>query len=138
MNLKKQRFLYVLMFLVAVISGLLSRSALFDFPQFVDDNLGDVLWGSMVYFMICTIWVKALPKMKILVAVLFSFSIEFSQLINTPWFDTFRDIPGMRLVFGYGFRWSDLICYTLGIALAYFVDRSLFKMDLSMNQSNPA
>lgn len=138
MNLKKHRLRYAIMFLVAIFSGLLSRYALFDFPQFVDDNLGDVVWGSMVYFMICTIWVKALPKMKILVAVLFSFSIEFSQLINTPWFDTFRDIPGIRLVFGYGFRWSDLICYTLGIALAYFADKYLFKVGLSKNQSNLA
>ena len=133
--MKKLRFRYALLFIVAVFSGLLSRSTLFDFPQFVDDNFGDVLWGSMVYFMICTIWVEVSHKKKILIAVLFSFSIEFSQLITTPWFDTLRDIPGMRLVFGYGFRWSDLICYTLGIAMAYYADKFLFKLKTSSIQN---
>src|SRR5207237_49913 len=51
------------------------------------------------------------------VALAYSCAIEVSQLYHAPWIDAIRrTLPG-ALVLGYGFLWSDLVCYAAGVAL---------------------
>ncbi len=59
--------------------------------------------------------------------MLFAFFIEFTQLIQTDWMNQIRSIPSMALVLGYGFKWSDLWCYTVGIGVAALIDRYVVK-----------
>ena len=50
------------------------------------------------------------------IACAIAFSVELLQLYHTPWLNAIRDtLPG-RLVLGQGFLFSDLLCYTIGIA----------------------
>lgn len=51
-----------------------------------------------------------------------TFAIEFSQLFHPPWLNAIRDSTLGRLTLGYGFLWSDLVAYTLGISLAVYLD----------------
>ena len=57
-----------------------------------------------------------------LLALTFSWSVEFSQLYHAPWIDAIRaTIPG-KLVLGNTFNWLDLPAYAVGIALGALVE----------------
>ncbi len=48
--------------------------------------------------------------------------VELSQLIHWGWLDALRStLPG-RLVLGQGFLASDLVCYAVGVAMAFAID----------------
>ena len=51
------------------------------------------------------------------------YAIEGSQLCHAPWIDTIRHTRLGALVLGYGFLWSDIICYTVGAALCGGLER---------------
>ncbi|MBD3879661.1 MAG: DUF2809 domain-containing protein, partial [Quinella sp. 1Q5] len=42
------------------------------------------------------------------------FLIELSQLWHPPFLEALRATTVGGLVLGYGFLWSDLVCYTVG------------------------
>lgn len=48
-----------------------------------------------------------------------------SQLYHAPWIDSIRATSLGGLVLGFGFLVSDLICYTCGVLIAYFFDRTM-------------
>jgi len=64
-------------------------------------------------------------------AGLFSLIIEISQLYHAPWIDYFRRLRLGGLILGFGFLWSDLICYFVGIGIGALLewswDLSVFK-----------
>ncbi len=69
-------------------------------------------------------------KFSLIAALLFSFAIEFSQLYKALWINNLRHTLFGRLVLGEGFLWSDLVCYTVGIAIGVLID-ILLKAQLS-------
>ena len=56
------------------------------------------------------------------VALSFSYLIEVSQLYHAPWIDSIRATTLGGLVLGFGFLWSDIACYTVGVTLGFWVD----------------
>ena len=70
-----------------------------------------------------------MPRMHTLklatLAIGIAFSVEISQLYHAPWIDHLRDIKLLALVLGSGFLWIDLLCYTLGIAIAAVIHNAL-------------
>ena len=121
------RIRYAVASLICIALGLFSRSSFYDFPDWSDAYVGDVLWAAMVYFLIAVLYPKGRISLKITLAILFAFLIEFSQLIQTEWMNQLRHFQGMGLVLGYGFKWSDLLCYTVGIGVAATIDRYVIK-----------
>lgn len=51
-----------------------------------------------------------------IISLAFCFSIEISQLYHAEWIDQIRDTSLGGLVLGYGFLWSDIAAYTLGVS----------------------
>ncbi|WP_367379243.1 DUF2809 domain-containing protein [Persicobacter sp. CCB-QB2] len=82
-----------------------------------------MIWAGMVYFMFAVLWPFGSGQWKMLAAICFSFSVECSQLITADWLEAIRNLPGMRLVLGYGFKFSDLICYITGVGMAFLLDQ---------------
>jgi len=56
------------------------------------------------------------------IALTFSFSIEISQLYHALWIDALRANRLGGLILGFGFLWSDLICYTLGVGFGCLME----------------
>ncbi len=56
-------------------------------------------------------------------ALSFAYLIEVSQLYQANWIVAIRNTTLGSLVLGHGFLWSDLVCYTVGIGLAFLLDR---------------
>lgn len=84
--------------------------------------LGDVLWAAMIYWGFRFLWANE-PKQTAIYAILFCFLIEFSQLYHAPWIDEIRHTRLGGLVLGFGFLWSDLVCYSVGVGLSFFLDK---------------
>jgi glycopeptide antibiotics resistance protein len=114
----KKRFLYLGYAIALIPIGMASRTY---GNTFVKLYFGDVLWAMMIYFGLKMILPNQSKKAAYL-ALVFCFLIEFSQLYHAPWIDTIRSNRLGGLVLGFGFLWSDLVCYLLGIGLGYFID----------------
>lgn len=98
-------------------SGLLSRkfSAI---PLWV----GDVLWATMVYFILRFFLLSApIPKIA-LISILISYAIEFSQIYKAEWIDNLRHTFPGRMILGETFFWGDLVSYTAGILIGVLID----------------
>lgn len=128
------RIKYAFAFIGCIILGLLSRRGILNEITFVHNYVGDSIWAAMVYFLISSLFTSTSIKRKIIYSTAFSFGIEFSQLIDNEHFNTIRDLPGMRLVFGYGFKWSDLVCYLIGILFSLFIDVQFLKPSVNSCQ----
>lgn len=123
----RNRYLYTLLIILTVILGLASRRFHNLLPHWVQLYLGDTLWALMVFFLIGLIFNKTSTKKIAVMALLFSFGIEISQLYHAEWIDTIRANRIGGLVLGYVFLWSDLVCYTVGIAFGYVQEQFILK-----------
>jgi len=96
---------------------LLSRRMTAYIPDIIDLFLGDSLWALMVYLFVRILFGNRPIKKAASISILFCFAIELSQLYHSPWIDTIRRTTLGGLILGYGFLWSDLAAYLLGIGL---------------------
>jgi hypothetical protein len=115
------RIPYFVLIVVTIIIGLLSRHYTF-IPLFI----GDVLWATMVYFIMRFLFVAKAIKFAVIASIIFSYAIEFSQLYKAPWIDNLRHTLFGRLVLGDTFSWGDLLSYIAGIAIGVLADRVIF------------
>jgi hypothetical protein len=118
--MRRSRTIYFILITLTIIAGLLSRHYK-PIPPFI----GDILWATMVYFMMRFLFIGKLLRFSIVASLLFSYAIEFSQLYQAPWINEIRHTLFGRLVLGQGFLWSDLLCYTIGVLIGVMVDRLL-------------
>jgi hypothetical protein len=98
--------------------GLLSRSALASHvPQFVETYAGDTLWALALFLGLSLLLPKVRAVVLAVLALALAGGIELSQLYQAPWINRLRGTDLGGLILGFGFKWTDLICYTGGIAL---------------------
>ena len=109
-----------------MILGLLSRK-ISGLPKIIELYSGDILWELMVFLIIAFIFNKKSTIFIISWAIIFSYSIEISQLYHAPWIDAIRNTTLGGLILGFGFLWSDLICYTIGIIIGIIIEKLLNK-----------
>jgi len=114
----KSRITFFVLIVVTIILGLLSRHFAI-IPLFI----GDILWATMVYFIARFIFITKPIKFIVIVSLLFCYAIEFSQLYKAPWIDNLRHTLFGRLVLGDTFLWTDLLCYTVGVAIGILADK---------------
>lgn len=119
------RIRYFLLILSLVAAGLVVRRSAASLA-FFGVYAPDAIWATMVYFLFAFILPRASSWKIALAALLFAFAIEFSQLYHAPWIDHLRSYRLGGLILGYGFLWSDLICYGVGVLGALMIDM-LFK-----------
>ena len=112
MHKRRNRITYLLLIVSTIGIGLLSRA---DFiPELIYPYLGDVLYTTM-YFFIFGFLFPEMPPMKVaLISIGLCFAIEFLQLYKADWILEIRRTRLGGLILGFGFLWSDLVCYTLG------------------------
>ncbi len=121
----RYRVVVTLLACLVLVLGLLSRRSLPFVPGLIQAYSGDVLWALLVYLLVR--WLR--PTQPVLLsgiyAGMFALGIELSQLYHAPWLDAIRQTPVGGLILGFGFLWSDLVCYTCGIAIGCVGESSL-------------
>jgi hypothetical protein len=100
-----------------MIIGILSRKI-----EFIPLFIGDILYAVLIYFGFCFLFPTKNRVHILLISLLFCISIEISQLIEWNWLDKIRSTTLGHYILGEGFLWSDLLCYTIGVVSAYFID----------------
>jgi hypothetical protein len=108
--------------LATIAAGLASRRYPAWQPAFAARYAGDTLWAAMVFWSLALIRPGARTGILGAAALGIAFADEFSQLYSAPWIDQLRATSVGALALGQGFLWSDLWCYTAGVALAAAVD----------------
>jgi len=96
-------------------------------PNWVTLYLGDSLWALMVFFLFGLLFKTKNTSWVTKGALLYSFSIEISQLYHSQWIDSLRKTRLGGLVLGYGFLWSDLVSYTVGIGMGVLIEKLMFR-----------
>ena len=118
----RNRVRYGVLAVAVVAAGLLWRSGFIPLPPVLSKYGGDALWALMVFVGFGFLFPRASTFVVALLALTFSWGVEFSQLYHAPWIDAVRaTLPG-RLVLGNAFNWPDLPAYAVGIALGAWAE----------------
>ncbi|MFR1824308.1 MAG: DUF2809 domain-containing protein [Clostridium saudiense] len=120
--MRRNRILYLILTIITIILGLLSRKVQ-GLPQIISSYSGDALWALMVFFLFSFLFNKKSTIFILVISIIFSYRIEISQLYHAPWIDSIRATTLGGLILGFGFLWSDLICYTVGIVIGAIIDK---------------
>jgi hypothetical protein len=115
MRRRRNRVSYAMALAVVIVLGLLSRSSFAAaLPLFLSTYAGDTLWALALFLTLGLVF----PGLRLVVVALMTiglaFSVEVSQLYQAAWIDAIRSTRMGALVLGSGFKWSDLLCYTVG------------------------
>lgn len=106
--------------------GLASRSDGIVLPDVISLYAGDTLWALLVFWLVRMIKPVLSIFLSALIALCFAFAIELSQFYHAPWIDAIRATTLGGLVLGFGFQFSDLICYSFGVLIGYILNVKLF------------
>lgn len=120
--MRRNRILYLILTIITIILGLLSRKVQ-GLPQIISSYSGDALWALMVFFLFSFLFNKKSTIFILVISIIFSYGIEISQLYHAPWIDSIRATTLGGLILGFGFLWSDLICYIVGIVIGAIIDK---------------
>jgi hypothetical protein len=94
-------------------------------PRFSRLYLGDVLWGTLFFWLAALACTRAQRGSLWLYAVIATECIEFSQAYHQPWLDRVRASGLGGVLLGHEFLWSDVICVALGATLGVLLDWAL-------------
>ncbi len=114
----RSRFVYALLILAVILLGLASRAKVVQphLPQFIAEYAGDTLWALTAFLGLGFLWPKLSTGRVAGLAFGFALLIECSQLYHAPWIEALRHTRIGGLILGFGFLWSDLLCYAVGVA----------------------
>lgn len=119
---KKYFILSVILFFIEVLI------ALFVHDQIVRPYIGDLLVVILLYGMIRSILV--LPVLETCLLVLaFSFLVETLQYFRLVEVLGLQHSALARIIIGTSFQWMDLVAYTAGIALVFWVETKRVRSD---------
>lgn len=122
---KRSVLRYFSLAILVMILGLCARRISIFLPHWINMYLGDILWGLMVFLVCGFLFRNSKTRVVSATAIVFSFAIEISQLYHSPWIDSLRKTKLGGLVLGYGFLWSDLVSYAVGIGIGILIEKAM-------------
>jgi len=120
--MRRNRKTYLLLILITLLIGVSSRKFPDLFSDFLAEYLGDTLWAMLVFWSLGFLFRSKSTFSLASYALAFSYLIEISQLYHASWIDDIRATTIGALILGHGFLWTDLLCYTSGIAFGALLD----------------
>jgi hypothetical protein len=96
-------------------------------PPLLNLYLGDAIWAMMIFFGVGMLTPKMASGKRATYALIFCYLIELSQLYQAPWINSIRRTTLGGLILGYGFLWTDILAYTIGIAAAFCLGKLILK-----------
>ncbi|WP_432664953.1 DUF2809 domain-containing protein [Wukongibacter baidiensis] len=125
MTSERSRFAYISIIIVVMLAGLSTRQFASILPWWIVSYIADVLWAIMIYLIIGLIFIRLSSLRVALYAIIITVSVEISQLYHAPWIDAIRTNKIGGLVLGFGFLWSDIVCYVVGILIVLMLEKIL-------------
>lgn len=122
----KLRFFHLACGATAIGLGLASRKFGTILPSFIAKYTGDTLWALTALAAISVAFPTTSLCKRAAISLAFAYVIELSQLYHAPWLESLRHTTLGGLVLGFGFLWSDLACYTVGVASGLLLELLFF------------
>ncbi len=76
----------------------------------------------MLFLLVSTLLAGRPVRARAAISLALAFLVEISQIYHAPWIDSIRQSTLGGLVLGFGFLWTDLVCYTVGIATGSLIE----------------
>lgn len=121
----RPRLVYIPLVCTVFCAGLATHVVRAHLPHFLAEYVPDTLWALWVFLVVVCIARCLSTERAAAYALAFAYLTELGQLYHTPWIDHIRSTTLGHLVLGDTFQWSDLLCYTAGIAIGTAVDLTL-------------
>ena len=121
------RGIFLLCILCLCVGGLASRRWYAVSPNMFNTYFPDTAWTMAVYCGFGLLFCKGI-RFNLSASLLVSYAVECSQLLHTPFLEALRATRLGGLVLGYGFLWSDLVCYTVGALVCASAEFSALKL----------
>jgi len=124
--IQRRRNPFVWLVLIASTSalGIGSRRFHHVLPDILAAYAGDTFWALALFLLIGLLMRTASTRSVAILAMALSVLVEVSQVYHAPWIDSIRRTTLGGLILGYGFLWSDLACYALGVGLGALTERA--------------
>jgi Protein of unknown function (DUF2809) len=122
MHRRRNPLVRIILIALVCLLGIVSRRYSHVLPGFIAAYSGDTLWALAAYLGTGLVLPRASTRTIALLAMIFSVAIELSQLYHAPWIDSIRQTTLGGLILGFGFLWSDLSCYAVGVGLGVMID----------------
>ena len=119
---RRNPLVQIILIALACLLGIGSRRYAHALPGLVAGYAGDTFWALAAFFGIGPILPRTSTRTIAMLAMAFSVAIELSQLYHVPWIDSIRQTTIGGLILGFGFLWSDLACYALGVGLGVLAE----------------
>jgi hypothetical protein len=120
--------IWILLIALACGLGLGSRRYARYLPGFVATYAGDTLWALALFLVLGLILPRVATGIVAVLALIGSLAVEVSQLYHAPWLDSLRQTTLGGLVLGFGFLWSDLACYLVGVGLGVVLEWGMARL----------
>lgn len=121
--------------IAVVVLGLSSRRYSRVLPDFLVSYAGDTLWAMTAFFGVGMLFPRWSTLRVCITALLFAFAVELSQLYHSPWIDQIRRTMVGGFILGYGFLWSDLLCYVVGVSIGCTLEMLLKGLNARPHQA---
>lgn len=119
----RNRIIYFFLTLLVISLGLFTRKIAYQLPEMINLYLGDALWALMIFLATGFIFNKIKTLSALTIALCFCFLIEVSQLYHAAWIDAIRQTTLGGLILGFGFLWSDMLAYTVGVVFGAMLEK---------------
>lgn len=117
-----------MLILITIGLGLFSRKVAYPYlPDLVNQYLGDAIWAGMIFLIFRFIFIKKETRLIALYSLAFCLIIELSQFYHAPWIDSVRATRLGSLILGFGYLWTDLLAYYIGVHFAATIELFLIK-----------
>ena len=114
-----KRLVFLLLFVFCLWLAIATRNHSQWFCPLVATYGGDTIWASMFLFLM-RIFFSSTALFKL---ALFTYALgvadEVLQLYQAPWIQSIRHTRVGGLLLGFGFLWSDIVCYAIGTFIAF-------------------
>jgi hypothetical protein len=128
-QMKRQRrrhpLVQIILIVLVCLLGIGSRRYARVLPAFVAAYAGDTLWALAAFLGIGLVLRWASTWTVASLAMAFSITIEISQLYHAEWIDSIRGTTLGALILGFGFLWSDLVCYAVGVGMGVVIEMAI-------------
>jgi hypothetical protein len=116
-----RKIIYLLLFVFCIWLAIATRTYPQWFTFLIAKYGGDTIWAGMFLFFMRIFFSRMKLWKLALICYALGVADELLQLYHAPWIESIRQTWLGGLILGFGFLWSDIICYAVGIVIVYLM-----------------
>jgi hypothetical protein len=117
----RKRWIYFILIILTIPAGLATRFTHYRLPYLISTYGGDVLSATCIFWGVRFVATKTSLLKVAVYSYLICIAIETSQLCQAAWLNNIRHTFPFGILLGYGFLWSDWVCYAVGVLIALVI-----------------